>query len=171
MPEASKERLIRYLSDAHAASRGEIAALQDVTNQSLDKDVEAATQQHLETVQSHRALLAERIEALGGKTTGAKGFLNQVIAKGSNFVNAFHDDQDKQTQDLIKLFALEKFGVGMYTSLQAFAAAVGDNQTAQIAQTLLRDEAQAADRFEALIPQLAIASVNRTSDVTVNATE
>ncbi len=102
---------------------------------------------------------------------GAKGFLNQVIAKGSNFANAFHDDQDKQTQDLIKLFALEKFGVGMYTSLQAFAQAVGDDQTAQIAATLRRDEEQAAELFGRLIPQLAVASINKTSDVTVNKTE
>jgi ferritin-like metal-binding protein YciE len=160
MPEASKERLIRYLNDAHAAVQGEISTLTDVNNQSLDDAVTAATQKHLDTAKSHLGLLEERIEALGGKRAGAKGFLNTVIAKGSNFVNAFHDDQDKQTQDLIKLFALEKFGVGMFTSLHAFADAASD-----------MDTAQAADTFENLIPQLAVASVNTTSDVTVTTSE
>ncbi len=167
MPETSKERVVRYLNDAHAAAQGEVTALQDVVNQSLDDSVTAAVEKHIETAKSHMAMLEQRVEALGGKTTGAKGFLNQVIAKGSNYVNAFHDDQDKQTQDLIKLLALERFGVGVYTSLQAFAAAVDDTQTAEVAQTLLGDEVQAADEFEKLIPRLAVASVNRTADVTV----
>ncbi len=61
MPETSKERLLRYLNDAHAASQGETTALQDVTNQALDNDLAAATQQHLEVAKSHMALLEERI--------------------------------------------------------------------------------------------------------------
>lgn len=168
MPESSKERILRYLNDAHAANQGEIASLEDAANQSLDDQVVAALQSHLKTAQSHRALLEERIEALGGKIAGAKGMLNTVIAKGSNFVNAFHDEQDKQTQDLVKLFALEQFGAAMYTSLQVFCQTVGDQETAQIAETLLRDEEQAAELFQGLIPRLALASANRTSDVTVN---
>ena len=168
MPENAKERILRYLTDAHAAEAGEQTALQDVADQSLDADVAAAVRQHLSVAQTHLSLLEQRIEALGGKTSGAKGVLDKVIAKGSNFINAFHDDQDKQTQDLIKLFALQTFEVGMYTALKAYASAVGDADTAQVAETLLADERQAADQFVRFVPALAIASVNRTSDATVN---
>ena len=168
MAETSKQRLLRYLVDAHASELGEKASLKDTADQSLDSEVTAALQQHIETTQAHADMLEQRIEALGGKTSGIKGAVDQLIARGSNFTNAFHDDQDKQTQDLIKLFSLQKFGVATYTSLQAFAQAVSDTDTAEMANTLLEDEKKAADEFEQLIPQLAVASVNRTTDKTIN---
>jgi ferritin-like metal-binding protein YciE len=168
MAEKSKERLLRYLADAHAAETGETTTLTDVGDQSLDPEVTSAVRAHLATTQSHLSLLEQRIEALGGTTSNAKSFVDKAIAKGSNFVNAFHDDQDKQTQDLVKLFALQKFEVGAYTALKAFAQAVGDSDTAQLADTLLADEQQAADQFVAFVPKLAVASVNRTTDATIN---
>ena len=168
MSEHAKQRLLRYLADAHASEAGELTTLTDVAAQSLDAEVTAALEAHRTITQTHLELLAQRIEALGGQTSVAKSFMDKAIAKGSNFVNAFHDDQDKQTQDLVKVYALQGFQQGAYTALGAFAAAVGDADTAQLANTLRSDEEQAALQLLALVPQLALASVNRTRDVTIN---
>jgi ferritin-like metal-binding protein YciE len=168
MPEQAKQRLLRYLADAHASETGEMTTLADVAAQSLDAEVTAALEAHHTVTQTHQDLLAQRIEALGGQTSGAKSFVDSFIAKGSNFVNAFHDDQDKQTQDLVKVYALQTFQQAMYTALQAYADSVGDADTAQLADTLRVEEEHAAQQFLALVPQLALACVNRTRDVTVN---
>ena len=52
-----------------------------------------------------------------------------------------------------------------YTSLYASATAIGDTETATLAETIVGEEKIAADKFLRLIPQLAVASVGNTTDV------
>jgi len=162
MAENATERVLRYLTDAHAAETGGLQSLQDLANQATDPDVRAVVTQHITVTQSQIDRLHARIGALGGKDSGGKNILNSVIAKGSNLVNAFHDTDDKQTQDVIKAYSFEHFEVGTYTSLQAYASAVGDTQTAQLAASIIQEENQAAENLFRLIPQVAVAAVSKT---------
>ncbi len=162
MAENATERVLRYLTDAHAAETGGLQSLQDLANQATDPDVRAVVTQHVTVTQSQIDRLHARIGALGGKDSGGKNILNSVIAKGSNLVNAFHDTDDKQTQDVIKAYSFEHFEVGTYTSLQAYASAVGDTQTAQLAASIIQEEKQAAENLFRLIPQVAVAAVSKT---------
>ncbi len=162
MAENATERVLRYLTDAHAAETGGLQSLQDLANQATDPDVRAVVTQHITVTQSQIDRLHARIGALGGKDSGGKNILNSVIAKGSNLVNAFHDTDDKQTQDVIKAYSFEHFEVGTYTSLQAYASAVGDTQTAQLAASIIQEEKQAAENLFRLIPQVAVAAVSKT---------
>ena len=99
--------------------------------------------------------MSARILALGGDKSEPKGILNSVLAKASSALNIGHSHEDKQTQDTIKAYSFEHFEVGAYTSLQAFANAIGDAETAQLAQTIIGEEQMAAERLLRLIPQVA----------------
>jgi ferritin-like metal-binding protein YciE len=167
MAENSQERLVRYLADAHAAEEGALSSLKDIAAETTDGDVRSAVQEHIAVTQSQADRIAARIAALGGQTHGGKSLLNTIIGKGSDLLNVFHDKEDKQTQDVIKAYALENFEVGMYTSLKAFANAVGDAETAQLAETIMGEEQQAGERLLRLIPQVAIAAVGNTADAGV----
>ena len=118
-------------------------------------------QDHLTQTQSQADRVEARLTALGGKPNDGKGVLNTILGKGSDLLNVFHDKEDKQTQDVIKAYALENFEVGMYTSFHAYADAVGDAETAALVKTIIGEEQQAAEKMLALIPQVAVQAVGR----------
>lgn len=167
MAEDSRARLLRYLNDAHAAEEGGLASLKDIAAESNDPDVRAAVEEHLLVTRSQADRLEAHIRALGGDRVAGKSLINSLIGKGSDLLNIFHDQEDKQTQDIIKAYALENFEVGMYTSLKAYANGIGDAETAHLADTLLHEEQLAGERFLRLIPQVAVAAIDKTTDVGV----
>ncbi len=164
MAEESKERLLRYLNDAHAAEEGGLAAMKDVAAEATNADLKAAVNEHLVVTQSQADRLKARILALGGDKVEGKSLVNSIIAKGSSLLNIFHDKEDKQTQDAIKSYSLEHFEVGIYTSLKAYADSIGDVETAQLADTIMGEEKMAAERLLRVIPQLAASAVGKTTD-------
>ncbi len=162
MAEDTRERIVRYLVDAHAAEVGGLASLKDIAAETNDPDVRAAVQDHMTQTQSQADRVEARLKALGGKPSDGKGILNTILGKGSDLLNIFHDKEDKQTQDVIKAYALENFEVGMYTSLHAYADAVGDTETATLARDIIGEEQQAAHKLLGLIPQVAVQAVGKT---------
>jgi len=159
MAEEVKDRIIRYLQDAHAAEDGALSSLKDIAAEATNTDFKAAVEEHITVTQSQADRLATRIAALGGEKAHGKSLLNSIIAKGSGLLNVFHDQEDKQTQDAIKLYALENFEVATYTSLKAFSDSVGDFETAQLADTILAEEQLAAERILRVLPTLAKSAV------------
>jgi ferritin-like metal-binding protein YciE len=168
MAEDSRSRLLRYLGDAHAAEEGGLASLRDLAAETNDPYVRAAVMDHLTVTQSQIDRLEARLQALGGGKSGGKSLLNTLIGKGSDLLNIFHDQDDKQTQDVIKAYALENFEVGMYLSLKAFADAVGDADTARMAEDFVHEEHTAGERFLDLVPRLAVAAADRVNDAGVS---
>jgi ferritin-like metal-binding protein YciE len=159
MAENVKERVLRYLNDAHAAEDGALGFLKDFAAETNNLDVRSAITEHIAVTQSQIDRLEARIQALGGKASGGKNLIDSIIAKGSNLLNIFHDKEDKETQDLIKAYSLEHFEVGMYTALKAFSDSIGDYETAQLADTILGEEQLAAERILRVIPQVARTAV------------
>lgn len=160
--ETAQERIVRYLTDAHAAEVGGLGSLQDLEKESTHAELSSMVTEHIAVTQSQIARLQARITALGGHEHGGKNIVNTVIAKGSALLNVFHDKEDKLTQDVIKAYAFEYFEVGAYTSLKAYASSVGDHETAQLADTLINEEQQAGERLGRLISQVAVTAVNKT---------
>ena len=73
MAEDTKERIVRYLVDAHAAEVGGLASLKDIAAETTDPDVRAAVQEHLTQTQSQADRVEARLTALGGKPSDGKG--------------------------------------------------------------------------------------------------
>lgn len=155
MAEDVKEKVIRYLQDAHAAEEGALSSMRDVAASSTDPEFKTSIQEHITVTESQSSRLEARILALGAKKAEGKSLMDTLIGKGSDLVNMFHDKEDKQAQDAMKLYALENLEVASYTALKSFADAAGDYETAQLAETILGEEQLAAERILRLIPQLA----------------
>jgi ferritin-like metal-binding protein YciE len=163
LAEDNRERTLRYLNDAYASEVGALKAMESVIAEATDPDLKAAVSSHLTETQGHADLLAARIQALGGDKSEPKAMVNQFIALASHAVNAFHDADDKQTQDLIKSVSLEGFEIATYTALKAFATEVGDSGTADVAQSILTEEKSAYDKLLALVPKVATHAVVRVA--------
>ena len=164
MAETMKEQLLRYLNNSYASELGGVASMKDLAAETTDPEVKQVVQQYMTLAQSHADRVSARILALGGDKSEPKGIVNEVLGKASHLANILHNKEDKQTQDTIKMQAYAQFEVGAYTSLEAYSNAIGDYETAQLAQSLIADEKQMADRLLGLIPQLAAAAVSNASD-------
>jgi ferritin-like metal-binding protein YciE len=169
MAENAKDRIVRYLADAHASEIGSLHALNDIAAETNNDAVRMAIQEHATQTQSQADRLEARLNALGAKSNSVKAAVNTIIGKGSDLLNAFHDQEDKQTQDVIKAYALENFVVAFYTAMHTYAAGVGDHETAQLAKMILGEEQLAGERLLRLIPQLAQQAVAKTEGATVAA--
>lgn len=167
MAEDVKGQLLRYLNDAYAAEVGGLASLRDLAAETTDAAVKQAVEEHITVTQSQADRVNARIQALGGDKSEPKGILNEALGKISGLLNIFHNKEDKQTQDVIKAYAFEHFEIGAYTSLRAYADAIGDHETVQLADAIIGEEQLAAERLHRLIPQLAVASAKNATTATV----
>ncbi len=164
MAETKQQKLLRYLNDAYAVEIGATASMKDIIAKAGDSNVKSVVQEHLGQTEIQAQRLTDRILALGGDKSEAKAILNEGIAKLSDITNILHDKEDQQTQDVIKAFSLENFEIAMYESLNAYAQAIGDTETASLAQSIQAEEKAAADKLFALIPNLAVQTVANAKD-------
>lgn len=157
--ETPQERLLRYLDDAHAAEVGIADMLRSLIDRVDNPQAKTAFQEHLAVTQTQAQRLEQRLITLGGKTSSGKGWLNSIMSKASELLNAGHDDFDKTTQDLIKAYSTEHLEVGMYTSLKAYAEELGDSETVALAEQAIGEEKQAAEAIFPLIAETAKAAL------------
>ncbi len=169
MAETVKEKIIRYLNDSYAAELGGLESMKDVETDAEDADLKQAISEHLTVTQSQIDRIEARLKALGTEPNKGKSTLNTILGKASHFLNAFHDDEDRQTQNLIKFTAYEQFEVASYTALKAFADAVGDYETAQLADAIKNEEQLAGEKLLRLIPQVSTSAVKKATDAPVTA--
>jgi ferritin-like metal-binding protein YciE len=160
--EDRQERLLRYLEDAWAVEKALVGSLQDMANATQDPKISALFKEHALVTHEQEERLEARIRALGGDINKGKGVVNTVLGKLSELAHLFHDEEDKTTQNLIKGFATENFETGMYESLRAYAGAIGDDETAALAQDLMAQEKEAARKVWALIAPAAVRVLENT---------
>jgi len=155
--ESTRERLIRYLNNAWAVEKNLVRMLDDMAGEVNDDRVRSLFREHRVVTHQQEENLEARIRALGEEPSGGKSFLTQLISKIAETVQGItQDDYDKTTQDLMKAYAVENFEVAMYQALEAYAAAIGDNETAQLARQHMQQEKETAERVWALITPTAV---------------
>jgi ferritin-like metal-binding protein YciE len=143
--EDARDRLIRYVQDAHAAEVGIAETLEGFVKDAEDNEsVRMLFQEHLQVTRSQASRLEQRLTELNASPSGAKGFFNSLMGKVGELMHGAHDDYDKVTQDLIKAYATEHLEQGMYSSLIAYAEACGDEETAMLAEEIMSEEEEAA---------------------------
>ncbi|CAN5641566.1 hypothetical protein BH11ARM2_BH11ARM2_25340 [soil metagenome] len=155
MPETPKERIVRYLQDAHAAATGADQAIQGYVGDTDDPAIKAVFEQNRISTQAEAQRIEAHLRALGEEPSGGKGFMNMILAKASELMHGAHDEYDKNTQNIIKAYALAQLERGMYQSLYSYSIAVGDSDTAALAQTLREENESTAQRLFPLIDQYA----------------
>lgn len=155
MAENVKERLVRYLQDAHAAEVGIEEILSGFINDTDDASIKSIFQQNRLETRSQADRLESRLNALGEKPSSGKNFLNSILGKVSEVMHGAHDEYDKNTQNLIKAYTSAHLERGMYESLFAYSNAIGDQVTANLARQLQAEDEAAAQRLFPLIQQYA----------------
>lgn len=141
---AHQELLIAWLNDAYAMENALIRTLEHRVKDAKDyPHMQARDQQHLEETRRHAELVKSCVERLGGDTSAIKTGMANIM--GTVKAMSTEPAKDELVKNCLADYAAEQFEVASYAALIAGAQALGDQETAQICEQILReDEAMAA---------------------------
>ena len=154
--------LIAWLNDAHGM---ENALIQILEHQSKDAQnypqVQAKLEQHLEQTRRHAQLVKDCVERLGGSTSAIKTGMSTLF--GQMQALSTGPAQDELLKNALADYAAESFEVASYTALITAAQALNDQQTAQVCQQILQEDAAMARWIEQNLPTLVQQTLQQVS--------
>lgn len=149
------EAIQRYIEDAIAAEQNFENQLRANATDAAQPEVRQLFEQHAEETRSQYERLTARLETLGGKPSGMKGFMANLFGMAPKVNQLGHEAEEKGAQNLMIAYAVENSEIAMYESLAVSAEAAGDMETAQLAREIQQEERRMAERVWALLPTVA----------------
>jgi ferritin-like metal-binding protein YciE len=149
MPEDSlQDQLIKYLTDVHSTEQNAISTLRTGADSVDDPELAAVFRQHLTETEEHARLVKQRLEALGAAPSTIKDVAQRGMAAVTGAVaNAAPDTAGKMA---IQAYAFEHLEIASYRMLRQVAERADDQETMQIADQILVQEHDAADKPDLL---------------------
>ena len=165
---ARDAKLVQFLNEAHAKEAELEADLTAHINLTQKAPYKKRLQQHLRETKDHKRRVASRIKKLGGtpitgpRAPGVPEAVGELAGKGIAAVKgqvgvaraALTEQAETHLRNAREELREEYVEIGTYATIEAFATAVGDRETAQLAKAIRRDEQKTADYLERLIPTL-----------------
>jgi ferritin-like metal-binding protein YciE len=151
------EQLLKYLSDAHAIEEQSIALLQRAPAISGDTPLKPLYDEHLVETREHAELVAERLEALSGDTNWLKDAALRLGAL--NWGGFFSAQPDTPGKLCAFAYAFEHLEIGGYELLKRVADRAGDQATVQMADRILAQERNAAERLGGMFDEAVTAAL------------
>jgi ferritin-like metal-binding protein YciE len=158
-----QEAICRYLEDAIAAENNFEHQLRAFATESDQPELKALFLEHADETALQQQRLTARLEALGGKPSGWKGFMANLFGLSPKTAQAGHDPSEKGTQDLMMAYAVEHSEIAMYEALAAAAETCGDTETAALARSIQLEERRTADRVWAHLAPAARQSFGKVT--------
>lgn len=157
-----KDLLLAWLNDAYAMENGLIPVLQNHASDAKDFPMlQSRDQQHLEQTRRHAEMVKSCIERLGGNPNSIKTGIGQITGTLQGLSTAMA--KDEVVKNCLSDFAAENFEVASYTALIAAAQQVGDAETAQVCQQIMREDAEMAKWIEQNLPMVVGEFMARSS--------
>ena len=146
-PEEHKQELVKFLQDAHGMEQQSLQTLQAAVAVAGDPQLESLYQGHIMETQTHLELLKERLEAHGASRSLTKDLGGRLTAgvHGLGIVAG----PDTPAKLLAVAYSFEHFEIAMYELLKRVADRVGDSDTVEMAEKILVNERQAAEKLAA----------------------
>jgi ferritin-like metal-binding protein YciE len=139
--------LISYLQDAHAMEEKSLQTLQAALLVAGDPQLESLYQGHVMETQRHLELLKERLETHEASRSLIKDLGGRLaaVAVGAGLVI----QPDTPAKLLAVAYAFEHFEIASYELLRRVAERAGDHDAIEMADKILVNERQAAEKLAA----------------------
>lgn len=153
-----------YLADAHALEEQSRKLLEKGPELAGDPELERIYREHLAETKEQARRVEERLEALGGDTSGFKdAALRMAALNWGTFFTAHKDTPGKLA---VFAFAVEHLEIAGYELLRRVAERAGDQATVRLAGEILTQERAMAERvagafdraFDASMAALGVAA-------------
>jgi ferritin-like metal-binding protein YciE len=152
-----RERVVKYLSDAHAIEAQAIQLLERAPQLAGDERYAELYEEHLAETRDQQELVEERLHALGGQPNALKDAALRLGAL--NWGLFFVAQPDTPGKLAAFAFAFEHLEIAGYEQLKRVGRRAGDEETVGMCETILEQERTAAGRIEALFDRAVAASL------------
>jgi ferritin-like metal-binding protein YciE len=165
---ASQQKIAQYLSEARATEDALVRVLQSQIAMTPSGSYRSALDKHLTETRQHSKRVGDRLEALGAGSNPvmvAVGFWETVVGQALAFSKTPLDllrgsgGEEKVLKNARDACATEALEIATYTAIEKLARAVGDDETAALAASILDDEEKMLQRILREIPKLTDAVV------------
>jgi ferritin-like metal-binding protein YciE len=165
----SDKKILQYLNEARAMELSLVRVLQSQIAMTPRGSYRDALERHLGETHDHADQVGIRLAELGHRgdpLTAAIGVVETVIGQALAIGKAPFDTlrgssgEEKVLKNAKDAYATEALEIGTYTALERLARSVGDDKTAQLAQSIRADEERMLARVLREIPTLAEAVVD-----------
>jgi ferritin-like metal-binding protein YciE len=157
------QKLTQYLNEAHASEQALVRVLQAQIAMTPRGTYRTALERHLRETQDHAQRVARRLQELGAGANpvqvvfgAVETAVGQAVALGKTPLDLLRgtSGEEKILKNAKDTCATEALEIGTYTSIERLARALGDTETAQLAQSILRDEERMLQQVLREIPKL-----------------
>jgi ferritin-like metal-binding protein YciE len=164
----SEQKVVQYLGEAHASEVGLVSVLRSQIAMTPRGSYRDGLEKHLNETRGHAKRIQQR---LGELEQGRKavqvfvGFAETLISQSLALSKTPFDllrgsgGEEKVLKNAKDACATEALEIATYTALERLATKVGDEQTAQLAASIRRDEERMLERVMREIPELTDAVV------------
>jgi ferritin-like metal-binding protein YciE len=163
-----KTLLQKYVSD--------MVALESHIYQAIDKQVKenitepaikARFQTFATTLEAHQSSRAERLKALGGAANSpVKEGVAAALGIAAGVIDKFRSEEvSKDFRDDFTALCLSLIS---YQMLFTTAVALGDRQTADLAASNVKDNAQFVNYIQQILPQIVVSELKKNHEVSVD---
>jgi ferritin-like metal-binding protein YciE len=145
--EQAQEELVQLLQDAHAMEEKSLQTLNAAVRVAGDPQLESLYQGHVMETQKHLELLKQRLETYDASRSLLKDLGGRLAAVGIGA--GLIAQPDTPAKLLAVAYGFEHFEIAMYELLRRVADRVGDHDTVEMADKILVNERQAAEKLAA----------------------
>ena len=139
--------LVTYLQDAHAMEEKSLQTLEAAVAVAGDPQLESLYQGHIAETQRHLELLKERLETHDASRSLLKDIGGRLAAVGVGA--GLVAQPDTPAKLLAFAYAFEHFEIAMYELLKRIAERAGEPDAVEMADKILVNERQAAEKLAA----------------------
>ncbi|HWG09152.1 MAG TPA: DUF892 family protein [Solirubrobacteraceae bacterium] len=163
-----EQKVVQYLNEAHAMEEGLTRVLQSQIAMTPRGRYRKALETHLQQTRGHSRRVQGRLRELrpGGNPLAfgvglVQSVLGQALALGKTPLDLLRGSggEEKVLKNAKDTAAAEALEIATYTAIVRLAREVGDERTAELAESALEDERRMLDRVLAEIPHLTSAVV------------
>ncbi|HYZ78747.1 MAG TPA: DUF892 family protein [Gaiellaceae bacterium] len=152
-----RERLRKYLADAHAIEEQAIALLERGPKLAGSSTLANIYAEHLDETRDHAEAIEARLDALGGDPSTLKDAALRLGALNWGAFFQGHPDTPGKLAAFARAF--EHLEIGGYEQLRRVAERAGDEETARVVERILAQERAAADRIAGAFDEAVTASL------------
>ena len=166
--EASQQKVVQYLAEAHASESALVRVLQSQIAMTPRGTYRTGLETHLNETRNHAARVGRRLKALdqGSNPFMAlvglwENLVGQTLALSKTPFDLLRGSggEEKVLKNAKDACATEALEIATYTAIERLAGAVGDLETAKLAASIRADEEKMLQRILREIPKLTDAVV------------
>jgi ferritin-like metal-binding protein YciE len=168
MSQSVEQKIVRYLTEAHASEVGLTRDLQAQIAMTPRGGYRSALQSHLRETREHARRVRLRARELGDSADPvqavvglAESTVSQLLALGKAPLSLLRggSGEEKVLKNAKDACASEALEIATYTAIEQLARSGGDELTAELAASIREEEERMLERVLGQIPKLTVAVV------------